>query len=213
MYNNEVFEPFYNLIQREIIYTANANIQSISELTIVNQPNTSRNYFARMIWATKIAGPSTEMATTTAIDNNNNIVIAGIYHGDASTGSSLGNPVNFYDQNNFIGKTIYTTGNYDVFVAKYTPDGFVIWNSKIIGTTSDTKLSLSIDNHNNIVLTGFYENTKLDIYNSYDQCVATLPSSSGINCFIVKYNENGMVLWVNTIVSTSIVVINSVKTD
>ncbi|XWV25269.1 hypothetical protein QJ856_gp0501 [Tupanvirus deep ocean] len=196
----------------ETIFSSNCDICSTTELTILNQPN-HRSTISKVTWVANISGPGREFITTSATDSNNNIIVAGIYQGDAAVGSLAGCPTNFYNSDNTIGEIIYSSGNYDAFIAKYDSNGCVLWVSKIVGTTKDTLISISIDMNNNIIATGFYSGNQLVIYNSNNQKVASLPSIDSISSFIIKYDISGNPLWVNAIVSTSVIIINSVAID
>ncbi|XWV26531.1 putative WD repeat-containing protein [Tupanvirus soda lake] len=196
----------------ETIFSSNCDISSTTELTILKQP-TDRSTISKVAWVANISGPGNEFVTTSATDSNNNVIIGGIYQGDPAVGTLAGSPTNFYNSDNTIGKIIYSSGNYDTFIAKYDPCGYVGWVSKIVGTSKDTLISISIDINNNIIVTGFYSGRQLVIYNSSDQIVASLPSIDSISSFIIKYDVSGNPLWVNAIVSTSVIIINSVAID
>ena len=200
------------LLESNIIYNACENISPIEKLTIINQPSTVSNQGARPIFATKISGAGYVIATTSAIDRDDNIIVAGVYYGDCPTKILSGTLINFYNCNNTIGHTLNSTSNYNVFISKYNPSGFVLWVTKICGISHETNINITVDMNNNIIIVGQYEN-KIDILNSNGDIIASLPEAVGISSFIIKFDQCGNPLWATTIISTSIVIATAVTSD
>ena len=95
------------------------------------------------------------------------------------------------------GSGVYTLspiGGLDVFIAKYNPNGNLIW-AKQFGGPGDTVPRpdmLNIDKENNIIICGNFNRTidfdpGLAVYN--------LTSTAHIQAFIVKLNSNGDFIW------------------
>jgi hypothetical protein len=212
-----MYHPFYccepcGTLEPDIIYTAHGDISPVENLTIINQPCLALNQGGRAILLTKISGAGSIIAIVTAIDNYNNIIVAGIHHGDPPSKILPGTTINFHNCDHSIGGELKSSGNHDVFISKYSPNGFVLWIAKIGGLSHNFTLDITIDTKNNIIIVGKYEN-QINIFDSGGNIIASLPTPKGIGSFIIKYDPSGNPYWVNTIISTSIVVIISVVSD
>ena len=106
------------------------------------------------------------------VDGAGNTFSAGNFHGTLTLGSN----------------SLVSPGNYDGFVAKYTPSGAVAWVRHLDGSASETVVGgLAVDNSGNSYVTGYYFNGTMVIGST------TLTGGGG---FLVKYDPQGTVLWV-----------------
>jgi len=158
-------------------------------------------------WATRIAGTNIDSGTGVAIDKQNNIVINGIYASPTVTiYNSNGNPVAILNNTNSISNTT------DVFIVKYDPSGFNIWNARIGSTQTSESTGIAIDTNNNVVVTGTYTSSPLIIYNSDGTTGSSLSGVAITSIFIGKYDPSGKNTWATKIggnladISTSIAV-------
>ena len=105
-----------------------------------------------------------------------------------------------------------TSGNEDVFIAKYSDSGIVQWATRISG--SDPKLSYSItnDTNNNVYVTGGYTGP-ITIYDTNGYGQTTLDSSGNNDVFIVKYSDTGYTQWATRISGVGNEDGNSIVTD
>jgi|688.fasta_scaffold19901_2 hypothetical protein len=78
--------------------------------------------------------------------------------------------------------------NSDAFVAKYAPDGNILW-ARSIGGDNGEIASCEADPFGNVYLSGLYFSKT--IYTETD----TLKNNGSINHFIAKYNKDGQLLW------------------
>ena len=106
-----------------------------------------------------------------------------------------------------------TSGNQDVFIAKYSDSGIVQWATRISG--SDPKLSYSItnDTNNNVYVTGSYNNSTITIYDTNGYGQTTLDSSGNNDVFIVKYSDTGYTQWATRISGSGFESGTSIVTD
>ena len=116
------------------------------------------------------------------VDKDNNVYIA----------SELRLPTDFDP-----GPGVYTlspTGGWDAFVAKYDPNGNLVWAKKFGGPGDTVPRSdvLDIDNDNNVIVCGNFNNTV-----DFDPGpgVYNITSTAHIQAFIVKLNNNGDFIW------------------
>ncbi|MCS7027873.1 MAG: SBBP repeat-containing protein [Bacteroidia bacterium] len=133
-------------------------------------------------WAKPIAGSQSENILATFVDASGNIYVTGIFTGtvDMDPGPAL--------------VPLIPVGMTDIFVAKYSPAGSLIWAKQIGGPGQETGYSIVLDNTGNIYVTGVFENT-VDFDpgpSAYD-----LTAVGGFDIFTLKLDPSGGFLWVN----------------
>lgn len=144
------------------------------------------------------------------IDNNGNY----LWHDDGSTGSSFQNVVTDSTGNVYLtgwfsglitlGDTIHlnnpTPAGKDMFIAKYTSSGKILWAKPVGGNTLNTNAyghNIAIDDSTgNVTVLGRYSKS---IFFTSDTLTTTHPSSS----FLVTYNSLGTELWVKSLFSNA----------
>ena len=112
------------------------------------------------------------------IDNDNNIIITGHY---------IGSPI-------LSGVTLPSGGgNEEFFIAKYDPNGNLIWVRTGLGNYQVYGFSITTDENNNVYATGMYAHHNLGGYVNFDGII--LNTAGGRDIFIVKYDSHGTVQW------------------
>jgi hypothetical protein len=188
------------------------------------------------VWAKGEGGIGNDAANGIALDDNYNTYITGNFAGSASfsgqniqggnlydifiakystTGSLLwvksnggvnneqGNAIRvkggfiyicgFMEDSCYFGNQLFlTSGEADVFTAKYDLDGNLIWVKKAGGAGFDYATSLDVDDNGNVYIAGTYENSI-----SFD---TTQLSTTNLfaESFYAKYDGNGNLLWAKT---------------
>lgn len=131
-------------------------------------------YAQEWLWAVNAGGAASDEAFSTATDKEGNIYLTGYFGPD---GISFGNT------------SLTNRGNYDIFIAKYNPDGEPIWARSAGGTGNDFGFSITVDPTGNICLTGTFENDSIHIGST------SLENLGGYDVFMAKYDELGNLLW------------------
>lgn len=152
-----------------------------------------------VLWAKSAGGGLFERMYSISTDSNGNAFVTG-YFGSASF------TIGTY--------TLSNPGlNRDVFIAKYDPNGNVLWAKAADGAAggpgtglSAYGKSISTDAGGNAVITGYFLNSAI-IFGTY-----TLTHAAGIQLFVTKYDPNGNVLWAKKATGGSITG-NAVSTD
>ena len=126
-----------------------------------------------ILWAKGAGGGSNDEAYSISSDNTGNIYVAGYFTQPANFGSVK----------------LTSAGISDMFLAKYDPDGIVLWAKSAGGKGDDRATGLQTDPSGNSYITGFYTNDSI----SFGQIV--IPNDSIDNSFIAKYDTNGNVTW------------------
>jgi hypothetical protein len=136
------------------------------------------DHAGNVLWANAIGGASEQdWGTNIALDNSGNVIVSGYFQ------SSV---IKFTATDSII----KGTGFRNVFVAKYSSAGAFLWAKHITsGTTTAfiTPRSITVDNNDNIIVSGQY--TK-----SISCDAATLPQGTA-NVYLFKINASGTVLW------------------
>ncbi|RFS17094.1 hypothetical protein [Emticicia sp. C21] len=123
-------------------------------------------------WIKQGGGTNWDISNGTSIDSNGNIYITGTFKGTAS----------------FDTFSLTSSGFDDIFIVKYSPAGAVLWAKKAGGIEFDTPHEITVDNSNNILITGAFQNTA-------DFSGTNLTATNISDVFIAKYDANGNLLW------------------
>jgi hypothetical protein len=148
-----------------------------------------------VVWATRIAGTttSTDIGYGIATDSSGNVFATGQYTA----------ALTLYNTGGGTGATLPFTGAQDVFVAKYTSAGAVVWAAQIAGTGADVGQGIATDSSGNVFVTGYYNTAALTLYNTGGGTGATLALTGGNDCFVAKYSSAGAVVWATRIAGTT----------
>jgi PKD repeat protein len=122
------------------------------------------------LWAVKADGVNDGVGYDIAIGPGSGIYVIGWFDGTATYGSS----------------TITSLGSCDVFISKLTSDGNWLWTKRAGGTGIDYGYSISVDNAENILLTGSFRDTAY-----FGSTSLTSIPSGWADIFVVKLDSNG----------------------
>ena len=123
-------------------------------------------------WVQSFGGPAIEQGRSIRSDSANNIYVTG----------------SFRDALFILSDTILSKGNYDVFLAKYDDSGQFQWIRTFGGFSVDEGACVNIDGNQDIYVAGWFNRSFF---------VDTLFVIGGQedNAMLVKYNQNGDLLW------------------
>jgi hypothetical protein len=146
-------------------------------------------------WATHIGGASYEQRANISIDSIGNLYISAFYDS---------NPLNIYNKNSITPAFILNKdGLTDIYLVKYSTEGIAQWATYMGGTDEEIQPYISIDNLDNIIVSGVSRSNSIDIYNATSTLTTpptlsktiTFPSLSNTYIFLVKFNSSGISLW------------------
>jgi gliding motility-associated-like protein len=127
-----------------------------------------------LLWVKSEGGSNFDEGWGVCTDRANNIFLTGDF---ASPSLTLG-PF-----------TLTNTGNYDAFIAKFDPNGNILWAKSAEGVGMDFGFSVSTDTVGNVFMSGG-NNDKITFGS-----IVLIPSSNAYDpMFIVKYDANGKLL-------------------
>lgn len=134
------------------------------------------NSSGNTVWA-KHAGNSGSLedeGNGICIDNSGNLYITGTYHGTAT----------------FEGTTITSAGASDIFIAKYSNSGVLLWVRSAGGSSWDKGCKIAFEN-GTVYVSGVYR-----IQASFGGITVNNPDGDG--AFLAAYTESGSPFWVQT---------------
>ena len=137
------------------------------------------------LWNKAILTSSDDRALATAVSPNDGSVVL---VGEVASSQAYLNPLRPYGG-----------GTLDGYVAKYTPDGGLLWATHIGAEGRDACGDVVIDESGNIYVTGYYETiggyVPADLAGDHQ-------GAGSKDAFILKLDPNGAVLYFNTLGST-----------
>ena len=137
-----------------------------------------------LAWAKDLRGTgasSVAQGGAVAVDASGNVFLSGTYTGT----------VNF-DPNATDAAATFTSpqGGNDVFIAKYDPNGNVLWVRDVAGSAGaiDEGYALAVDGSGNVAVAGSFQNTATF-------GTTALTSGGSFDSFVTKLNSSGQFLW------------------
>jgi hypothetical protein len=133
----------------------------------------------------QISGSGSDYIRSMTTDASGNIYVVGGFTGT----------IDFDPGPGTLTKTAYGSSS-DVWMAKYTSNGALVWGNQLSGGGDDFGLDIALDNSGNIYITGYFQGT----LPAFD-----LDPGSGVHQpagpagFFAKYNNNGGFLWAKTL--------------
>jgi hypothetical protein len=131
------------------------------------------NPAGQMLWARQIGGTNDDDAWGITMDPQGNVYFSGSFKAAMTVdGISLSN-----------------SGDKDIFVVKYRPNGNIVWAKRFGGGGTDYGKSLAADSCGNVCLAGTFGSYAMS-FGSY-----SLTCHGDSDAFLAKLDSNGTVLW------------------
>ncbi|MCX6350580.1 MAG: SBBP repeat-containing protein, partial [Bacteroidetes bacterium] len=129
-------------------------------------------------WVTQIGGATLDdNAYSVALDVSGNSYVTGSFKDT------------FYD-----GKTVQFTssGGADIYLAKYSSVGKLIWSVKAGGSSDDVGRAVAVDDSGNLFITGYFGSSSATFGST------SLSRTGGFDMFVAKYDNSGNLIWVKS---------------
>ena len=149
------------------------------------------NDAGNVLWARSAGGTSNDGALSVATDRLGNVYISGFFNSPKLA---------------FGTDTLINSGINDIFVAKYSAAGNLLWAKGTEGVGPNDNVSMAIDLSGNVFITGSLSAP------SFIFAGDTL-TGTGSDVFVLKYDTNGNELWIKRGVGDEINAGSSVATD
>lgn len=118
-------------------------------------------------------------APKVAFDSKGNMYVAGLFSDTMSFADS-------------VISTMRSGHEVDMFVAKYSPNGEEIWIRNFGSSGTDFLTGITIDNQDNVYLTGGFDDTYLIVGDT------TSISRGGMDCFLLSFTSDGNLYFLTT---------------
>jgi gliding motility-associated-like protein len=157
-----------------------------------------------VLWAQNIGGTggggSAAGAYSVSADQSGNTFVTGYF---AVPSISFGSSVL---------TNVDPTGNSnDIFLAKYDPNGNVLWAKSAGGVNGDVILTSCVDPGGNVFVGGFFSSPTISFGST--TLTNTVATGSSNDMLLAKYDTNGNLIWVKAAGGTGDEVINSLSSD
>ncbi len=160
---------------------------SLSNLFIAKYDLDGVLQWAKRAGATSGGNSSATNANSFEVDALGNSYITGSFGESATFGEGEANEVSFT-----------SAGSIDIFIAKYDPDGSVLWVKHPEGVGHDVGRSLELDGSDSFYLIGDFAEPLVLAPGESNQT-----ELSDIGAFLAKYDSTGLLLWARLVGSSS----------
>jgi uncharacterized protein (TIGR03437 family) len=112
---------------------------------------------SKIIFITYLGGSSADLATSIAVDNAGNSVVAGSTSSTdfpTTTGAFQTKYAGAGGDNNLNPSAAFWPGSGDAFVARFDPSGKLLWSTYLGGSKSDGASAVALDASGNVIVTG-----------------------------------------------------------
>jgi uncharacterized delta-60 repeat protein len=136
-----------------------------------------------LIWAKRAGGSNNDNSIAITTLSDNSTVVTGIFAGSAIFGKDEINQT-----------VLNSAGSFDIFIARYNPDGTLVWAKRAGGSDRDRSKEVTKLFGNSTVVVGFFYGSATFGQGEPNQTV--LSSAGECDSFIARYNPNGTLAWV-----------------
>jgi hypothetical protein len=129
----------------------------------------------RHLWSRRFGSNLDELGVSLAVDPAGSAIITGSFDDTLDFGDGM----------------MKTAGRSDVFVAKFAPDGNVLWSRRAGEADEDIGAAVTTDSFGNVYVAGWFWR-KLDLFGK------PFPSAGKKDAFLLAYSPSGDGLWLRT---------------
>jgi hypothetical protein len=134
-----------------------------------------------LLWANRAGEAGADQAFGIAEDGLGNSYVTGLFNGSGTFGTLPNQTI------------LISAGFDDIFVAKYSPSGALVWAKQAGGTADDIGLGIGVDALGNIFLTGMFQAQAT--FGVGEVTPTILTSDGDRDVFVAQYNSAGTLLW------------------
>ncbi len=138
-----------------------------------------------LVWAKRAGGASRDDASGVAVDQSGNIWMTGTFLDQATFGAGENGEA-----------TLLSNGGNDVFVAKYSGAGTLLWAKRAGGTGADQGSHIAVDASGHAYVAGSYESPATFGAGETNQTVLT--TSQPTDAFLAQFDGAGNLVWAQT---------------
>lgn len=135
-----------------------------------------------LLWANELEGAAAGNIKAITSDNDGNIYAVGSFSGSNFV---------FYSQDGE-NDTLTSGGGFDPYLAKYDPDGNLLWAKQFASSTGTVRTSaIILDQNDNIILAGFFVAGTLD----FGGGTSFAFNGASNNGYTAKFDNDGTLIW------------------
>ena len=139
-------------------------------------------YDGDLIWAKRAGGIGYDGGYGITTLSDNSTIVVGNFSGSAIFGSGETNQI-----------TLNSAGLWDIFIARYNPDGTLAWAKRAGGLSDEVGLAITTLTDDSIVVTGWFWGTCTFGPDEPNETVLT--HDELLDIFIARYNPDGSLVW------------------
>ncbi len=141
--------------------------------------------FDGVAYVQRFGGTGNEQGSAITRDTAGNFYVTGMFQGSVTFGPGPG------------AATLNSVGNSDIFIAKLSDAGEVLWVRRAGGSQADAATAIAIDSAGSVYLTGSFQGTA-----DFGPGSGSLTSSGNSDAFILKLSSDGNFQWVKRLGGT-----------
>lgn len=174
----------FNSTNSVIFGQGDPNQTTLTASGIYNSYVAKYNSDGSIIWAKKTVSTDSSFnwARDIAMHIDGSSTVTGFFTGPAVFGQGELNET-----------TLVSSGDADIYVAKYNSDGILVWAKKGGGAGADLVLGIATNPDDSVLVSGYFRSTA--IFGQGEANQTTLISAGDTDIFIAKYNANGTLAW------------------
>ncbi len=150
----------------------------IEDITVL----TAVVYDGNLIWAKRAGGTDYDYGEAITTLSDNSTVVTGFFQDSATFGEGEANET-----------VLVSTGEWDIFVARFNPDGTLAWAKRAGGIWTDSGLRITPLSDDSTVVTGRFGSTATFGLGETNETV--LVSYGSYDNFVARYNPDGTLAW------------------
>lgn len=124
------------------------------------------------IWSARYGDGSDQQATAVVVDSAGNILVTGRFQGSVDFG----------------GGPLTSAGGWDIYLAKFTPNGAHIWSARFGDGQNQVANAIAINSLGQPVIVGSFQGT-------VNFGAGPMTSAGGYDIFVAKFHQAGSCLW------------------
>ena len=136
-----------------------------------------------LAWAKRTGGMKYDSTNGITTLSDNSIVVTGSFRGSSTFGQGESNPI-----------VLTSNENGDFFIARYNPDGTIVWAKSAGGTDQEWGSGITALSDDSIVVTGGFQSSAT--FGPGEPNETILTSAGYFDVFIARYNPDGSLVWV-----------------
>ncbi len=142
-------------------------------------------------WVKGIGGTGESKLAGIGVDKDDNVYVAGNFQGIVTVDhSGISTPI-----------MLTSNGSYDIYIAKYTPDGKLLWAKSIGGSNLDQVNNLAVDKDGNVILGLSSTSNSIDCDPGIG--IFIVNSKGGEDALVVKLSTDGIFKWAQSVGGTN----------